>query len=312
VSVGPDDVDEARRRISGLVRLTPVIEVEVAGRAVTLKLELLQHTGSFKPRGAFNRVIVERDEGRIPGAGLITASGGNHGAAVAHVAQRLGIPAEVFVTDVTPAMKRQRIAELGGRVVIGGRHYPDALVSSHLRAAETGALEIHAYDHELTVAGQGTMAAEISEQVDEVGSVLVAVGGGGLAGGVAAWFGTKVDVVCVEPSGSAAFHAARGAGVPVDVEIDSLAADSLGAKRVGAVPFSVLSAAGATSTLVEDVDIAQAQRWLWDRLRLIVEPGGAAAFAAVLSGRHEPRDDGTTVVVVCGANADPATIVADG
>lgn len=306
MSVTPSDVEAARRRISGRVRRTPVMDVDLDGVPVTLKLELLQHTGSFKVRGAFNRLLAEPS---IPPAGVITASGGNHGAAVAYAARELGIPAEVYVAEVTPQLKRDRIASFGAAVVVGGQHYPDALDASRDRARSTGALEIHAYDHPLTVAGQGTMGAELEEQVPDVTEVLMAVGGGGFAAGSAAWFGTRVPVVCVEPSGSRAYAAARAAGEPVDVPIDSVASDSLGARRIGEVPHTVLARTGAWSVLVDDEAITSAQRWLWDRVRLVVEPGGATAAAAVLAGVHRPDPAGRTVVVVCGSNADPTTVM---
>lgn len=297
-------IEEAAERIAGRVRRTPVMSVDLDGVEVVAKLELLQHTGSFKPRGAFNRVLAA---GSVPGAGLITASGGNHGAAVAFVARQLGLAAEVFVAEVTPAMKRQRIASLGATVVIGGRQYPDALEASHRRAEETGALEVHAYDHELTVAGQGTIGIELEEQVPDLDTVIMSVGGGGLAAGTAAWFAGRAKVVCVEPHGSRALNAALVAGCPVDVEIDSVASDSLGARRIGDVPFQVLR--HAESVLVADRAIVEAQRWLWDRIRLVVEPGGAAATAAVLSGAYRPQPGERLVVVVCGSNTDPVTVV---
>ncbi len=278
--------------------------LDLDGVEVAAKLELLQHTGSFKPRGAFNRVLAADS---VPENGLITASGGNHGAAVAFVAHQLGLAAEVFVAEVTPALKRERIAALGARVVIGGRQYPDALEASRLRVAETGALEVHAYDHELTVAGQGTMAIEIEEQVPDLDTVVMSVGGGGFAAGTAAWFAGRANVVCVEPQGSRALHAALEAGHPTDVEIDSVASDSLGARRIGDVPFQVLR--HTRSVLVTDRAIVDAQRWLWDRLRLVVEPGGATATAAVLSGAYRPAPGERVVVVVCGSNTDPATVV---
>jgi threonine dehydratase len=297
-------IEEAAQRIAGRVRRTPVMSLDLDGIEVVAKLELLQHTGSFKPRGAFNRVLAEAS---VPEAGLITASGGNHGAAVAFVAHQLGLAAEVFVAEVTPALKRERIASLGARVVIGGRQYPDALEASHLRAAETGALEVHAYDHELTVAGQGTMGIELEEQVAGLDTVIMSVGGGGFAAGTAAWFADRARVVCVEPLGSRALDAALAAGHPVDVEIDSVASDSLGARRIGDVPFGVLR--HTESVLVTDRAIVDAQRWLWDRMRLVVEPGGAAATAAVLSGAYRPEPGERVVVVVCGSNTDPATVI---
>jgi threonine dehydratase len=297
-------IQEAAERIAGRVRRTPVMGVDLDGVEVVAKLELLQHTGSFKPRGAFNRVLAADS---IPEAGLITASGGNHGAAVAFVAHQLGLTAEVFVAEVTPALKRERIAAFGAQVVIGGRQYPDALDTSHERAAVTGALEIHAYDHELTVAGQGTMAIELQEQVPDLDTVIISVGGGGFAAGVAAWFEGRAKVVCVEPQGSRALNAAIEAGCPVDVEIDSVASDSLGARRIGVVPFQVLH--DSESVLVTDRAIVDAQRWLWDRMRLVVEPGGAAATAAVLSGAYRPHHGERVVVAICGSNTDPAMVI---
>jgi threonine dehydratase len=305
VTVGPAEVRQALTRIRQRVRRTPVIEVVVDDRRLTLKLELLQHTGSFKPRGAFNRVL---GADVIPDAGIIAASGGNHALAVAHVASELGIPAEVFVPVVSPRVKVDAIAALGATVRVEGALYHDALIASERRAAETGALQIHAYDHPLTVAGQGTMAAEISEQVPEASEVLIAVGGGGLISGAVAWFSDAVTVLAVEPEGSPAYHSALAAGEPVDVDIDSVASDSLGARSIGAVPWSVLERRPPQSLLVSDDAIRAAQRWLWRHLELVVEPGGAAAFAAVLDGLHTPASDGSTVVVVCGANTDPASV----
>ncbi len=300
------DVSRAAEVIAGRVRRTPMIEVEIAGRAVVLKLELLQHTGSFKPRGAFHRVLSEP---AVPGAGLITASGGNHGLAVAYVAQRLGIPAEVFVAEVTPEVKRQGIAAMGAMVRVGGPLYQDALEASRARATETGALQVHAYDHPATVAGQGTMAREIEEDLGVPAVVLMSVGGGGFAAGAAAWFEGATELVTVEPGGSRALSAALDAGGPVDVDVTGLAADSLGARRIGDAPWAVFSRYPPRSVLVGDDDIRTAQRWLWDRLRLVVEPGGATATAALLGGRYEPPATASAVVVVvCGANRDPSQI----
>ena len=306
---GRNEILAAEERIRSHVRTTPVMNVDMDGIPVVAKLELLQHTGSFKPRGAFNRVL---GSGSVPESGLIAASGGNHGLAVAHVAAQLGIQAEVFVTEVTPALKREGIAALGAQVVVGGPLYADALAASQRRAAVSGALEVHAYDHELTVAGQATMGIEIERQVPDVDTVVMAVGGGGFAAGTAAWLTDRARVVCVEPEGSQAFGAAKAAGRPVDVDVESIASDSLGARRIGDVPFAALSEAGAESVLVDDDSIVRAQRWLWDRLRLIAEPGGAAATAAVLSGRYRPRPGERVVVVVCGANTDPAAITRSG
>ena len=306
MTVGPDDVRRAAERIEGRVRRTPVINVVVNGRPVVLKLELLQHTGSFKPRGAFNRVLGAES---IPRAGIIAASGGNHGLATAYVAGELGIHAEVFVPEVSPRVKVKAIEALGATVEVAGALYHDALVASQRRAAETGALQIHAYNHQLTVAGQGTMAAEISEQVPDAAEVVIAVGGGGLISGAVAWFSDRLGVTAVEPSGSPALQRAMSAGRPVDVEIDSIASDSLGARSIGDIPWSVLREHLPTSILVSDEAIIAAQKWLWTKLKLVVEPGGATAFAAVLDGTHTPSETGRTVVVVCGANTDPSLVV---
>lgn len=303
--VGRAEVLAARARIAGRVRKTPIIDIEIEGRPLSLKLELLQHTGSFKPRGAFNRVLSEPN---LPAAGLIAASGGNHGAAVAYVGGALGVPVEVYVPEVTPAIKRDRIEGLGARVVVGGAHYPDALAASRERRQVTGALEVHAYDHPAVVAGQGTMAAEIAEQVPGVEVVLVAVGGGGFIAGTAAFFEDEVEVIGVEPEGSQALTRALEAGSPVTVPIESIAADSLGASPIGTVPFESIVGRVKATVLVTDDEIRLAQRWLWSNLRLVAEPGGAAALAAVLSGRHR-MDGRRLVVVVCGANTDPATVV---
>lgn len=302
MSVDREDVEAASARISGRVRRTPVIGVAMNGFDVILKLELLQHTGSFKPRGAFNRTLGAP---AIPPSGLIAASGGNHGLAVAHVARELDVPAEIYVPNVSPRIKVDAIARLGAVVTVAGDLYHDALAAAELRETETGALAIHAYDHVLTVAGQGTMAREIAAQVDDVAEVLIAVGGGGLVSGAVAWFGGSTPVVAVEPRGSSALHTALDQGGPVDVDVDSIASDSLGARSIGAVPWSVLVQHPPTSLLVDDDSIRAAQEWLWRELKLVVEPGGATAFAAILDGTHEPSHDGSTVVVICGANTDP-------
>jgi threonine dehydratase len=298
-------VEEAARRIAGRVRRTPVMTTEIDGLRVHLKLESLQVTGSFKPRGAFNRVLSEAS---IPVAGVLAASGGNHGAALAYVAASLDIPCEIFVADVTPEIKRRNIARYGARVTVGGPQYPDALEASLRRAAETGAMEIHAYDHRATVAGQGTMALELDEQVPDIGTVFMAAGGGGFIAGAAGWWEGRVDLVSVEPVGAPTVHAARRAGHPVEVSIDSMAADSLGSRVVGEAPFDAIGRGVTESLLVSDDEIRSAQRHLWDEFRLVVEPGGAAALAGLRSGSFTPTRDGEVVVVVCGSNCDPQTV----
>ncbi len=307
--VGPDDVDAAARRVEGFVRRTPVLAMEtgafgLAGGAV-LKLELLQHTGSFKARGAFNRVLASE----VPAAGLAAASGGNHGVAVAHVAHALGHRAEIFVPATSPAAKVDRIRRLGADVRVGGTIYDEAQAAATARAAQTGALLVHPYDHPLVVAGQGTMARELDEQVPGFDTVLVAVGGGGLIAGVCAWFGDRVRIVSVEPASIPAMREARRAGHPVEVAVSGLAADSLGAKAIGAVPFACAESFVDDAVVVSDDAIRAAQRELWASVRLMAEPGGAAALAAVLSGAYRPAPAERLVVVVCGSNVDPTTVI---
>jgi threonine dehydratase len=279
--------------------------VEIAPR-LWLKLELLQHTGSFKPRGMFNRVLSND----VPAAGLTVASGGNAGLAVAYVGHELGHAVEVFVPETTPRLKADRLREYGARVTAVGESYADALLASQARADETGALVVHAYDQPEVVAGQGTLARELALQVSDAQTILVSVGGGGLIGGIAAWYAdTPARVIAVEPVGCPTLHAARAAGAPVDVPAEGIARDSLGARRIGSIAWA-LSAAGHIddSLLVDDDAIAEARRWLWREARLAVEPGAATAMAALRTGAYEPVPDETVVVVICGANADPADL----
>lgn len=298
-------VRKAAERIAGKVRRTPTLTTAIDGRRVHLKLELLQHTGSFKPRGAFNRVLGAP---QIPEAGVLAASGGNHGAALAFVAHSLGIPCEIFVADVTPEIKRRNIARYGAKVTVGGRLYADALEASLRRAEETGAMEIHAYDHPETVAGQGTMALELDEQIPGIGTVYMAAGGGGFIAGAAGWWEGAVELVAVEPEGAPTINAALRAGRPVPVEVDSLAADSLGSRTVGDYPFDAISRGVTQSVLVSDPAIRDAQRFLWHEFRVVAEPGGAAALAGLRTGAFVPERPGEVVVVVCGSNCDPATV----
>jgi threonine dehydratase len=299
----------AAARLSPHVRRTPVIQV--SDKAIplrlpmTLKLELLQHTGSFKPRGAFNRFLCAT----IPDAGVITASGGNHGAAVAYAAQTLGVKAEIYVPAGTPATKVNRIAGYGARVIQGGAAYADALAASRIRLAETGALEVHAYDHEDVLAGQGTVGREFEIDAPDLTHILVATGGGGLIGGVAAWYAGSAAVISVEPEGCPTLHTALRAGHPVECPVSGLAADALGARQVGALMFPVARAFVFDAVLVPDEAIAAAQRWLWDQTRLIAEPGGATALAALISGRFVPPENARVGVVICGGNTDPGKVV---
>ena len=267
-----------------------------------LKLELLQHAGSFKPRGAFNRML----SADLPGSGVIAASGGNHGAAVAYAAQRLGVPAEIFVPELTPETKRRRIASYGAEVVRTGATYAEALDASRSRQQQSGALEVHAYDHEDVLAGQGTVGREFEADAPDLTHVLVAVGGGGLIGGIAAWYADRAEVVAVEPELCPALHQALAAGAPAPAPVGGIAADSLGARQVGGLMFEVARRYVRRSVLVTEVAIRAAQQALWDRLRLIAEPGGATALAALLSGAWTPPQGARVGVLLCGANTDPA------
>ena len=303
------DIAAAAARIAGYVRHTPTLDVTAAELgtrvAVTLKLELLQHAGSFKPRGAFNRLL----SASLPDSGVIAASGGNHGAAVAYAARTLGAVAEIFVPALTPATKVARIAGYGARVVQVGATYAEALAASRDRRAETGALEVHAYDHRDVLAGQGTVGREFEHDAPDLTHVLVATGGGGLIGGIAAWYAGGCKVISVEPEGCPALHDALKAGRPVEAPVGGVAADSLGARQVGNLMFSVAQAHVADAVLVPDAAITAAQRVIWDRVRLIAEPGGATALAALLCGAFKPPPDARVGVLVCGANADPSKVV---
>ncbi len=299
-------ISAAASRISAYVRHTPVLRAELGtGLPVTLKLELLQHAGSFKPRGAFNRLLLAER----PAGGVIAASGGNHGAAVAYAARSLGMTAEIFVPAGTPAAKVARIASYGATVVQGGTTYADALKASRARQAETGALEIHAYDHADVLAGQGTVGREFEQDAPDLTHILVATGGGGLIGGVAAWYAGSAAVISVEPEGCPALHDALRSGQPVNAPVGGVAADSLGARQVGALMFPIATRFVSQAVLVPDAAILAAQHLLWDRFRLVAEPGGATAAAALLSGRFVPPPGARVGVVVCGANTDPATVV---
>jgi threonine dehydratase len=301
--VNRDDVEAAARRIGSYVRPTPSYEVRPG---LWFKLELLQHSGSFKARGAFNRILAAREQGALPAAGVVVASGGNAGLGVAHAAATLGVPAEVFVPVTAPATKVARLAELGARVYQHGREYAEAYAASAIRVAETGALFVHAYDQPEIVAGQGTLGLELPD----CDTVLVAVGGGGLVAGVAAAIGDRARVVAVEPAGAPTLHAALAAGQPVDVSVDSVAGDSLGARRAGTIAYALAVHHEVSSVLVTDEAIVEARRRLWREHRLAVEHGAAAAFAGLDLVKAE-GGGGTTVVVLCGGNTDPATLYAE-
>ena len=298
------EIQDAGRRIAMHVRRTPVMPLEERAFGIDarifFKLECLQHTGSFKPRGAFNCILSSE----IGQAGVIAASGGNHGAAVAYAAHHLGHRAEIFVPTITPANKVDRLRQYGADINITGKNYSEALAASRERAAQTGAAPIHAYDDDRVLAGQGTLGMEFEEQVRGLDSVLIAVGGGGLIGGVAAWYQERVRVVGIEPERAPTLHQALTAGKVVDVETGGVAADSLGARRVGELMFPIAQKFVAQSLLVSDEHIIEAQRTLWRQLRLIAEPGGATAFAALLSGAYKPHAGERVGVVLCGSNAE--------
>ncbi len=292
------------RSIRPYVRHTPTIEVDaadfgLAARPLRLKLEQLQHSGSFKARGAFANLLL-RD---VPAAGVVAASGGNHGAAVAYAARQLGMPAVIFVPSITSPAKIERIRGYGARLVIGGERYADALEASEAHVAATGALAVHAYDQAETLLGQGSVGLELEADAPDIETLLVAVGGGGLIGGIAAWYGSRIKVVAVEPEGAPTLHAAFAAGRPVDAPAGGIAADSLAPKRIGELPFAVARAHVAPEVvLVSDDDIKRAQATLWSGLRIVAEPGGAAAFAALLSGRYRPAPGERVALLICGGN----------
>jgi threonine dehydratase len=268
---------------------------------LALKLEFTQHGGSFKARGAFANLLSRA----IPSAGVVAASGGNHGVAVAYASKRLGVSARIFVPTVSSPAKVARIRGYDADVVVTGDRYADALEASERYAAESNALPIHAYDQVETLLGQGSVGRELTEQAPDAATVLVAVGGGGLIGGVAAWFADRpVKVVGVEPAGAPTLTEALKAGKPVDAPAGSIAADSLAPRRVGTLMFPIAQRHVNRVLLVEDEEIVRAQEALWNAFRLVVEPGGAAAFAALLSGRYTPAPDEHVVVVLCGANTE--------
>jgi threonine dehydratase len=302
------DIRAAAERIEGRVRRTPVLSL---GRGafgvdarITLKLEQLQITGSFKPRGAFSKMLASD----VPPAGVIAASGGNFGLAVAVAAGVLGHRAEIFVPSTSPATKIDRIREHGAAISLIEGLYDDAADACRVRAQETGACWMHPYDQPEVVAGQGTIGLELSDQIPRADSVLVGVGGGGLIGGIAAWYEGSLRVVGVEPAGSRCLDAALAAGEPIDVPVESVAADALGAKRVGTIAFALARRYVEHVTLVPDEAIVEAQRTLWRDLRVVAEPGGAASFAALITGAYRPEPAEHVVVLICGANCDPSTV----
>lgn len=304
MTVNQHAIAEAYDRIKAYVRRTPAVDMDtaelgLAAGALTLKLELLQHSGSFKARGAFANLTGQA----VPAAGVAAASGGNHGAAVAFAAQKLGHPAHIFVPTISSPAKIERIRSYGADLVIEGSRYAEALERCQAFIARTGALSVHAYDAPLTLLGQGTVGLELEDQASGLDTLLVAVGGGGLIGGIAAWYQGRVKVIGVEPEAAPTLHAALKAGSPVDVSVSGLAADSLGASRIGSIAFGIAREHVARSVLVPDDAIRKAQLVLWDRLKIAAEPGGAAALAALLTGAYTPAPGERVGVLVCGGNS---------
>ena len=285
------------------IRRTPIIDVDAADFGVkaarlVLKLESLQHAGSFKSRGAFTHLLTRS----VPAAGVVAASGGNHGAAVAYAAMKRQVPAKIFVPKIASSAKIQQISDYGADLVIGGERYADALAASEAWVAQSGALPIHAYDQEETLLGQGTVGLELEEQAGDITTLLVAVGGGGLIAGIAAWYQGRINVVGVEPEQAPTLTRALAAGRPVDAEAGGIAADSLAPRRVGELVFPIVQRHIGATVLVTDDAIRDAQRRLWKQLRVVAEPGGAAALAALISQRYVPGANERVAVLICGAN----------
>jgi threonine dehydratase len=305
IAIDRDAISHAERLIRPHVRRTPLMEIHghelgLGDFPVVLKLELFQHSGSFKPRGAFTNMLMRE----VPKVGVVAATGGNHGAAVAYAAMKLGHPAKIFVPTVASPAKLERIRSYGADLVVTGDRYADALAASEEWASESGALRIHAFDQIETLLGQGTVALELEEQHPELDTLLVAVGGGGLIGGIAAWHAGRIKVIGVEPEAAPTLAYALRAGHPVDAPAGGVAADSLAPKRVGEIMFPIAQQHVAEVLLVTDEAILEAQRLLWSALRIAREPGGAATIAALTSGRYLPQSGERVGAVICGGNTD--------
>jgi len=298
------EIEAAAARIEGHVRRTPVTSLQIGKHGLEIKMEQLQHTGTFKARGAFNALI----KGPVPKGGVVAASGGNHGAAVAYAAARLGIPARIFVPEIAGPAKIALIERAGAALTVVPGTYAEALAAALAYERATGAMQVHAYDSPETVAGQGTCLREWESQGLEADTVLIAVGGGGLIGGAMAWLGGRRKLVGVEPVTASALNAALAAGAPVDVEVSGVAANALGARRIGEICFSLARQSGLTSVLVTDAAILDAQRLLWHEARLLVEPAGATALAALISGAYVPAPGERVAVLLCGANLAPEPV----
>jgi len=302
-AVNPQAIARCEKIIRPHIRRTPLVEVNgedfgLPAAPLTLKLELLQHSGSFKARGAFANVLTRA----VPEAGVVAASGGNHGAATAYAAMKLGKRAKIFVPSVSSPAKIQRIREYGADLAIEGDRYADALAASEAWAQQTGAIQVPAFDQNETILGQGTLGLELEQQAADIDTVLVAVGGGGLIAGIAAWYAGRVKVVGVEPLASPTLTKALEAGHPVDAEAGGLAADSLAPRRVGEKVFPIVAKYARRTVLVSDDAVAKAQAQLWRGLRIVAEPGGAAAFSAILSGAYKPASGERVAIIISGGN----------
>ncbi len=297
------NIAECWTLIRPYLRRTPVVEINAIDLGLqpcvlALKLELLQHSGSFKSRGAFAHLVMRQ----APPAGVVAASGGNHGAAVAFAASKMNVPAKIFVPTISSPAKVRRIREYGGDLVIHGERYADALAASEAWIKQTGAMPIHAYDQDETIVGQGTIGLDLDEQISAIDTVLVPVGGGGLISGIAAWYAGRVKVIGVEPVGAPTLAKALEAGHPVDVDVGGVAADSLGARRIGERVFPIAERYVSSVALVTDDAIGKAQEALWQVLRVVAEPGGAAALSAIMSGAYRPAAGERVGVVISGGN----------
>jgi threonine dehydratase len=298
-------IQATERMIRPYIRRTPILEVDgsefgLEAIKIVFKLELFQHAGSFKARGAFTNILTRK----VPEAGVVAASGGNHGVAVAFAAMKLGKPATIFVPSVASPAKLDRIRGYGAELIITGDRYAESLEASEVWMKESGALPIHAYEGDETLLGQGTLGLELEEQDPKLDSLLVAVGGGGLIGGVAAWYQNRVKVIAVEPTEAPTLQLALQAGKPVDSPAGGVAADSLAPRQVGQQMFPIAQSYVQSSLLVTDEEILDAQKRLWEATRIIAEPGGATAFAALLSGRYKPERGERVGVIVCGGNTE--------
>ena len=301
--VDPAAIAAVHPLIASHIRRTPIVSVDgadfgLAAGPLSLKLELLQHSGSFKVRGAFTNLLTRE----VPAAGVVAASGGNHGVAIAYAAMKLKLPAKIFLPTISSPSKIERIRSYGADLVIGGDRYADALAASEQWAEKSGAMRVHAFDQPETMMGQGTIGLELDRQDAAIDSLLVSVGGGGLIGGISAWYEGRVRVIGVEPEAAPTLTKALQAGRPVDAEAGGLAADSLAPKRVGEHGFPIVQRHVEQVILVTDEQIRAAQEQLWQVLRVVAEPGGAASFAALLSGRYRPQAGERVGVLVCGGN----------